>query len=188
MDQPLNGRTIAILVANGFEEMEMTEPQRALLGAGATPKIVSPEQALVNGWLGRAWGHYFPIDVSLSSALAADFDGLIIPGGKRSADKLLTLAHSKRFIRGFADGGKPIVAIGHALTLLADAERLSGRQVAADETVTAAIGEADATVSEEALVVDRNLLSAKDDVDMEALKPAVVKLITEVTESLDAAA
>src|SRR3546814_15118488 len=83
MDHPLAGKTVAILVANGFEELEMTEPQRALLGAGATLKLVSPEQGLVNGWHGKAWGHYFPIDTQISEALAADFDALLVPGGKR---------------------------------------------------------------------------------------------------------
>src|SRR5512135_1854906 len=123
MNQPLLGKIVAILVANGFEETQMTEPQRALLAAGATLKVISPEQALVNGWLGRAWGHYFPVDVSLSTALAADFDALLVPGGKRSIEKLAGLAHTKRFIRGFADGNKAIVMVGHAPSLLAIAER-----------------------------------------------------------------
>jgi protease I len=74
MDQPLAGKTIAILVANGFEEIEMTEPQRALLKAGATVRLISPEQGLVNGWHGAAWGHYFPVDRGIAEVLGADFD------------------------------------------------------------------------------------------------------------------
>src|SRR3546814_4592100 len=100
MDHPLAGKTVAILVANGFEELEMTEPQRALLGAGATLKLVSPEQGLVNGWHGKAWGHYFPIDTQISEALAADFDALLVPGGKRGIEKLAQNPHTKRLLKG----------------------------------------------------------------------------------------
>src|SRR5690606_34600045 len=99
MDTPLAGKNVALLVANGFEELDMTEPQRALLGAGATVKIVSHEQGLVNGWYGEAWGHFFPVDVPLSQALAADFDALLIPGGFRGVERLAGNAHAKRLVR-----------------------------------------------------------------------------------------
>ena len=188
IDQQLAGKTIAILVASGFEEMEMTEPQRGLLAAGATMKVVSHEQGLVNGWLGKAWGHYFPIDVPLSSALAADFDAVLVPGGFRSIEKLQSVAHTQRFLRGFADGGKPMAVCGKAIGLMASAERLQGRTVAdASESRDEATA-AGATLSTDPLVIDRNLITVGDEYDMEALKRAIVDTFTEVTENLAAAA
>jgi putative intracellular protease/amidase len=188
MDKPLAGKTVAILVANGFQEIDMTEPQRALLGAGATPKLVSPEQGLVNGWHGKAWGHYFPVDANLSSALAADFDGLLIPGGERGVDKLTGTAHTTRFVRGFMDGGKPVAAIGRGVQLLADAERVSGRTLSADEDMADRLREAGATLAEETITVDTNLLTAVDGAEVEAIQQAILRLFTEITSNLADAA
>ena len=187
-DHPLNGRSVAILVANGFEEIEMTEPQRALLSAGATVKLVSPEQGLVNGWHGKAWGHYFPIDQALSSALAADFDALLVPSGFRSIDKLIDLAHTKRFLRGFADGNKPIVVCGVAGRILAAVERAAGRTLATTEAHAEALQSAGAIASTDSIVNDRNILSVGEEYDMDEFKSAVVKLITESFESVPDAA
>lgn len=187
MTQGLSGKTVAILVANGFEELEMTEPQRALLAAGATLKLVSPEQGLVNGWHGRAWGHYFPVDIGLSTALAADFDALLVPGGARGVEKLGTSAHTKRFLKGFIDGGKPVALIGHAPVLLAGAERAKGRTVTAAPDVLDELTEAGAKISEEPVVTDANLLTTQPEADLAAVKDAVVKLFTEIAAMAAAA-
>lgn len=105
---------VAILVANGFDEADMTATQRALIGAGAFAKIISPEPGLVNSWTGQAWGHHFAIDAALNNALGADFSMLVIPGGQRSADKLKLTAHTKRFINSFMAAGKPVAVWGNA--------------------------------------------------------------------------
>ena len=188
MDKPLAGKTVAILVANGFQEIDMTEPQRALLGAGAIPRLVSPEQGLVNGWHGKAWGHYFPVDANLSSALAADFDGLLVPGGERGIEKLAGTPHTTRFVRGFMDGGKPVAAIGRAVQLLVDAERISARTVSADEDLADSLKEAGATVAEAPISADGNLLTAVDGAEIEDLQQSVLRLFTTSAGSLADAA
>jgi putative intracellular protease/amidase len=188
MEQPLAGKTVAILVANGFEEVDMTEPQRALLAAGTVPKLISPEQGLVNGWHGKAWGHYFPIDSSLSTALAADFDALLIPGGERGVEKLAGNPHTKRFIRGFMDGGKPVAAIGHAPILLIGAERANGRMLACSTPVRVALEAAGARISEEPIAVDGNLITARSDAEFDSVKIAIVKLFAELGGNLQVAA
>ncbi|WP_207485781.1 DJ-1/PfpI family protein [Arenibaculum pallidiluteum] len=160
MDQPLAGKTIAILVANGFEEIEMTEPQRALLKAGATVRVISPEQGLVNGWHGAAWGHYFPVDRGIAEVLGADFDMLVLPGGTRSVAKLSQNPHTKRILSGFMDGGKPVAAIGDGVELLVHVQKAKGRTVAAPEAARAALTEAGATISEDAVVTDKVLVTA----------------------------
>ncbi len=187
-ESSLAGKSVAILVASGFEEVEMTEPQRALLAAGATVRLVSHEQGLVNGWHGRAWGHYFPVDVPLSSALAADFDALIVPGGFRSVDKLEGVAHTARFLRGFVDAGKAVALFGQAVRLLGQAERLAGRSVVADAEIAETISAGGATIAEGPIVIDRNLVSIAAEQEMETVCPAVAQHLSEVTAGLADAA
>lgn len=118
MSKFLTGTKIAILAANGFEQHDFTQSQRALLAAGATVKVICPDQGLVNGWEGNSWGHHFAVDQTLSTALGADFDMLVVPGGERSLNKLKTTAHTKRFIGSVMNAGKPIVMYNDAATLL----------------------------------------------------------------------
>jgi putative intracellular protease/amidase len=187
-EQSLAGKTIAILVANGFEEVMMTEPQRALLGAGAALKLVSPEQGLVNGWHGQAWGHYFPIDIALSGALAADFDALIVPGGLRSIEKLAASAHAKRFLRGFIDAGKPVAALGEAARLLIAADRAAGRTIAGEQGQAEALETAGARPSDEALAIDRTLLTSRPDAAVDLVKSSVLRMFSEQAGNIAAAA
>ena len=188
MNTMLSGKSIAMLVANGFEEIDMTEPQRAFLGAGAVVKLVSPEQGLVNGWHGRAWGHYFPVDTPLSTSLAADFDALLVPGGERGVAKLRGNAHAQRFLRGFIDGGKPIALIGTAPLLLVDAERAQGRAVACSEEAKEELVAAGAVAGEDSVVLDKNLLTCAGSLDSVESRDAVLKHVSDVTSAMADAA
>ena len=88
MKQQLSGKKVAILVADGFEQVELTEPRQALEEAGAKAHIVSPEADQVKGWNHTDWGNIFPVDVTLRQAQAADYDALLLPGGVMNPDKL----------------------------------------------------------------------------------------------------
>ena len=175
MTETLAGKTVALLVANGFEEIEMTEPQKALLAAGATVKLVSSETALVNGWHGAAWGHYFPVDGALSTQMAADFDALLVPGGHRSIIALAKSAHTNRFLKGFLDGDKPVVLVGDAASLLAGADRAAGRNVVAEGEAAEALGAAGAIVDGDATsTVDGSLLTVKGGLEGPEVTSAVM--------------
>ncbi|HYG91730.1 MAG TPA: DJ-1/PfpI family protein [Azospirillum sp.] len=189
MDQPLAGKTIAILVANGFEEVEMTEAQRALLKTGATLRTISPEQGLVNGWHGRAWGHYFPVDKQIGEVLGSDYDMLVLPGGERSVAKLQQSAHTKRIVGHFLDAGKPIAAIDQGVQLLAIPGKLKGRTIVAIEAfaeeLTAAGGKlADA---DEALVVDGFTVTARSAEEVPAFVEQLLKVFAEAASVKKAA-
>lgn len=119
----LTGQKIAILAANGFDEADMIAAQRALVAAGATMRLVSSDNGLVNGWDGKGWGHNFPVDAALNTALGVDFDGLVIVGGQRSFDKLKMTAHTKRFVGSFMMAQKPVVAFGDAAEMLMEADQ-----------------------------------------------------------------
>lgn len=159
MQKQLAGKTVAILIANGFNEIEMTSFQRALLEAGASPKIVSVEPSLAHGWQGNTWGHYHPVDKVLSDALAADYDMLIIPGGHRGHDKLKTTAHTRRFIGGFMMAFKPVLAMGDAVRMMAELGTLSGVMVTGTPEVKDSVVAAGAVWSENTPTIHNNLMS-----------------------------
>lgn len=128
----LLGTKIAILAANGFDEADMIAAQRALSAAGATVRLVSSDNGLVNGWDGKGWGHNFPVDAALNTALGVDYEGLVIIGGQRSFDKLKLTAHTKRFIGSFLMAQKPIVAMGEAAQELMEADQRDAENILID--------------------------------------------------------
>ncbi len=165
MQKPLAGLNVAILVANGFHEIEMTSFQRALIEAGASPKIISVESSLAHGWQGKGWGHYHPVDKHLSDALAADYDVLLVPSGHRGHDKLKQTAHTRRFIGGFMMAFKPVLAMGDAVKMMAEIGVIKGMMVSAPEDVRAAVTENGVIVSENSPTIHSNLMSMMSDAD-----------------------
>lgn len=163
MNKPLFGEKIAILAANGFCEQDMTSAQRALLDAGANVRVVAMEQGLINGWNGQGWGLSFAADAVLSSALAADFEMLVIPGGSRSVEKLKLTAHTRRFISGFLDSGKPVAVFGDALDLLIFTGKAAGRIVTGPDALEKAAAAAGAEWSIEPQVTSGNLITGGTD-------------------------
>jgi len=160
MSLMLAGKNIAILAANGFDENQMTEIQRALTKSQAVTKTIAPEQGVVNGWQGEGWGHYFPVNVQIGEALGSDFDILVIPGGERAITKLKTNPHVRRIISHFFDAGKPIAAIGAGVGLLSLSVKISGRMIAAPVAMQDELKAAGAAISEEGQEVEGNLLTS----------------------------
>lgn len=165
MQKPLAGKKVAILIANGFNENEMTTFQRGVLEAGGIPKIVSIENGLTNGWQGTNWGHYFAVECPLADALAADFDILIIPGGSRSHDKLKLTAHTRRFIGGFLAAHKPMVILSDAAHLLVATNQVNGLMLNAPEKFADEINNAGGVYSVDSPTLHYNVISAQADND-----------------------
>ena len=113
-----SGKTFAIMVASGFDESAFIAIQRAMMTAGGTLKVVSREAGLTNAWNGIGWGMSYPADSTLSTALAIDFDALIIPSGSRHIESLKTEAHAKRVLRAFLREDVPVLLQGEAISLL----------------------------------------------------------------------
>ena len=156
----LADKKIAIVAADGFDEHQMTEIQRALVRANANIKMVAPEPGVVNGWQGDTWGHHFHVDAPLAEALGSDFDMLVLPGGARSLEKLKANAHAKRIINHFLEANKPIAAIGEGVGLLALGEKIAGRLVTAPAELHEALNTAGATIGEDGQEIDNNLLTS----------------------------
>lgn len=159
----LSGSKIAILVANGFTEQDMTEAQRALIEAGATTKIVSPDAGLVNGWSEKSWGHHYAVDATLSTALSADYDALLVPGGQKSLDKLKLTAHTKRFINGFMASEKPVVVYGDALHIMIITDNVRERSVAGPANMQDVVVQAGGQWAESTPALDKNLMTGSTD-------------------------
>ena len=115
---PLNNKKVAMLLATGFEEKEFLILQKHLREAGSFIKLVSSDLGLVTSWGGDLWGHNYAVDVPLNQALAADFSLCAIPGGMRSIDKLVLSAHTRRFVNGFLQSGKPVITLNEATGLI----------------------------------------------------------------------
>lgn len=187
MDKALTGCSVAIMLASGFEEIELTEPQRALLKAGATLRTISPDQGLANGWHGKGWGHFFPIDLQIGEVLGADFDMLLLPGGERSLAKLAPNPHTKRIVGHFLDAGKPIAAIDQGVSLLPLARKLKGRSLTAPALYTESIVEAGGVWLDEPVVVDGPLVTGRDVDALSAFLEQMLKLFTEANQVKKAA-
>ena len=113
-----SGKTIAIMVANGFDETAFIAIQRAMMTAGGQLKVVSREAGLTNAWNGKGWGMSYPADATLSTTLAIDFDALIVPSGSRHIENLKTEAHAKRVLRAFLRENMPVLLQGEAISLI----------------------------------------------------------------------
>lgn len=118
MTNTLVGAQVAVLVANGFCEKDLVCMQKNLVAQNAQMAIIGMNAGMVSSWAEEGWGLNFATDQTLNNALAADYDMLIIPGGERGIEKLKQTGHTGRFIRGFADSGKPVIAFGAAGALL----------------------------------------------------------------------
>ena len=126
MSNQLEGKRIAILVADGFEQVEMTEPRKALEEAGARTDLISPAQGVVQGWMHQDKGDKFPVDVPLERAQQGDYDALLLPGGVANPDKLRTIPKAVQFVKSFFDQHKPVAAICHGPWMLVEANVVQG--------------------------------------------------------------
>ena len=127
MSQELKDFKVAILVAEGFEQVELTEPNKALESAGAETRIVSPASGKVQAWNHFEKGDKFAVDVPLEQANSADFDALLLPGGVANPDQLRVLPKAVQFVREFCDAGKPVASICHGPWPLIEAGVVLGR-------------------------------------------------------------
>jgi protease I len=180
----LAGKKVAILVANGFEQVELTDPKQALEQAGAQALIVSPEKDKVKGWKTTDWGDKFPVDVALDAANPDDFDALVLPGGVMNPDKLRRNEWALQFVRGFFESGKPVAAICHGPWTLIDAGVVAGRRMTSYHSIQTDLKNAGADWVDEEVVVDNGLVTSRKPDDIPAFNR---KMVEEIHEGIHAA-
>jgi len=175
MNAKLSGKKVAILVADGFEQVELTGPREALEKAGAETEIVSPAGEKVRGWEETKWGKTFRVDVALKKADADDYDALLLPGGVMNPDKLRLEPKAIEFIRAFSDEDKPIAAICHGPWTLIDAGVAKGRRMTSYPSIKADLMNAGADWVDEQVVVDNGLVTSRKPADLPAFNRKMVE-------------
>jgi len=180
MANELDNLNVAILVADGFEQPEMTEPRKALEAAGANTKIVSP----VKGDEVQGWNHYehadkFPVEVKLDAADSKDFDALLLPGGVANPDQLRINPDAVRFVRDFFDAGKPVAVICHGPWTLIEAGVVRGRKMTSWPSVKTDLINAGADWVDQEVVVDSGLVSSRKPDDIPAFNKKMIEEFAE---------
>ena len=179
MENQLTGLKVAILVANGFEQVEMLEPRKALQEAGAKVELVSPERHTVKGWEHTEWGGTFPVEVSLENARADDYDALMLPGGVMNPDRLRLKPEAIEFIKEFLKADKPIAAICHAPWTLIDAGAVEGRRITSWPSLKTDLTNAGAKWVDKEVVRDGQVVTSRKPDDLPAFNKTMIEVFAE---------
>jgi len=181
MAKDLQGMKVAILVENGFEQVELTEPKKALEESGARTAIVSPQKGKVKGWDRKDWGEEFEVDVGVDQASPDDFDALLLPGGVMNPDHLRTNKKALEFVRAFFEAGKPVASICHGPWTLIDAGVARGRKLTSYASISQDLRNAGAEWVDREVVVDQGLVTSRKPDDLPAFN---AKMIEEFSEGI----
>jgi protease I len=178
MSNELKGKKVAMLVTNGFEQIELTEPRKALREAGADVDLMSLEKGTVKAWNHKDWGEEFAADVSIDAAKVEDYDALVLPGGVMNPDHLRLDARAVGFAAEFTRSGKPLAAICHAPWTLIEADVVRGRRMTSYPSLRTDLVNAGARWVDEPVVVDRNLITSRRPDDLPAFCQALITSLT----------
>jgi len=180
MDKVLKDVRVAILVTDGFEQVEMTEPRKALEEAGAHVVLVSPSSGKVRSWKSKDWSDDFPVDLPLREAVAEDFDALLLPGGVMNPDTLRINPDAVNFVRDFVELDKPIAAICHGPWILINAWAVDGKTVTSWPSLKMDLMNAGANWVDKEVVEDEHLVTSRKPADIPAFNEAIVRLFQKV--------
>jgi protease I len=177
----LLNKSIALLAADGFEQVELEGPKKALEEEGATVSIVSPCARTIQGMHHADKGDQFDVDIPLDHANAEEFDALMIPGGLMNPDTLRSSSPALDFTRAFFHSGKPVAAICHAPWVLIDAGVVAGRKLTSWPAIQTDVRNAGGTWIDEEVVVDNGLVTSRKPDDIPAFNR---KMIEEFAEGI----
>ena len=180
-DSPLRGKTIAFLVANeGVEQVELTEPWRAVEEAGGRPQLIAPDaDRKVQAFNHLDKADTFAVDKAVGEAAVADYDGLMLPGGVANPDQLRTFPEAVQFAKGFFDARKPVAVICHGPWTLVEADVVKGRTMTSWPSVRTDIRNAGGHWVDEPVVVDNGLVSSRKPDDLPAFCEKMVEEFAE---------
>jgi protease I len=184
MGDELNGKTVAFLVAaEGTEQVELTEPWKAVEEAGGTPKLLSPETGSIQAFNHLDKADTFDVDEAVDEADPTSYDALVLPGGVANPDQLRTDKGAIDFVRTFVESGKPVAVICHGPWSLVEAGVLEGRTLTSWPSLQTDIRNAGGTWVDEEVVVDQGLVTSRTPDDLEAFN---AKMLEEVAEGVHA--
>ena len=179
MGRELQGKKIAFLATDGVEQIELTEPWKAVKEAGAEAELVSLQPGEIQGFEHLEKGDTFPVDTPVSDADAEEYDGLVLPGGVANPDFLRTDEDAVAFVRTFFEQGKPVGAICHGPWTLVEAGVVNGRTLTSWPSLRTDIRNAGATWVDEECFVDRGLVTSRKPDDLPAFCAKIVEEFAE---------
>ena len=175
MARKLDGKKVAILVANGFEQVEMTKPREALDEAGAETKIVSPKPGQIQGMHHADKGDKFDVDLTLEEARPEEFDAIMIPGGLMNPDELRRTPEALDFVKHFFEEGKPAAVICHGPWVLIDAGLVRGRTLTSWPNIQTDVKNAGGNWVDKEVVVDNGLVTSRKPDDIPTFNRKMVE-------------
>jgi protease I len=179
MDQKLNGKKVAILATDGFEQAELFEPKKALEDAGAEVKVIAPKDGEIKGWNHTDWGKSCKVDLSLEDAEADDFDALLLPGGVMNPDHLRMNEKAVEFVQNFVNSDKPIAAICHGPWTLIETGFVKGKRMTSWPSLKTDLKNAGAEWVDEEVVVDQGLVTSRKPDDIPAFNSKIIEEFAE---------
>ena len=179
MSNELDGRTVAVLATDGVEQVELTEPVKALKAAGATVHVVSPKQGSLQGWNHHDKADQIPVDQPLEAADPGRYDALLLPGGVVNPDELRLQPKAIDFVRHFVETGKPIAAICHGPWTLIDAGGVKGRRMTSWPSLKTDLTNAGASWEDSEVVTDRGLVTSRKPDDIPAFSRKMIEEFAE---------
>jgi protease I len=175
----LQNKKIAILTDNGFEEVELTSPKKALEDAGATVHIISMQEEKVKAWNNDQWSIELPVDVQLSKANSDDYDALVIPGGVINPDKMRLHKEYVSFAQEFLEAGKTVAAICHGPQLLIETFMISGKEMTSFPSLKTDLQNAGVNWVDKEVVVDDEIITSRSPKDLPAFNARLIKEVAE---------
>src|SRR5690606_9741380 len=179
MANKLEGKKIAIVVTDGFEQVELTEPKKALEEAGAETHLIALKEGEVKGWNHTDWGDKFKVDKTIDKVNADDYSALLLPGGVMSPDKLRVSEQRVRCVSKFMERGKPVAAICHGPWTLIETGKLQGRKMTSYHTLKTDLKNAGAEWVDQEVVVDNGLITSRKPDDIPAFNKKMIEEFAE---------
>jgi protease I len=179
MADNLNGKRIAFIATEGVEQVELTEPWKAVEEAGGKPELISTEPGEVQAWKHFDKGDTFPVDRTIEDAQPNEYDALVLPGGVANPDQLRTDENVVQFIREFFNSGKPIGVICHGPWTLIEADVVRGRKITSWPSLQTDLRNAGADWVDEECVVDEGLVSSRKPDDLPAFTKKIIEEFVE---------
>lgn len=187
MAERLKGKKIAILATDGFEQVELTEPKKALEDAGATTEVIAPKSGKIKGWKFKDWGDTVKVDKVLDQAQSSDYDALVLPGGVINPDQLRMEPKAVSFVKEFAQSGKTVAAICHGPWTLVEAGVVNGKTMTSWPSLKTDIKNAGANWVDEQVAVDGNLITSRKPDDIPAFSQKIIEMVADSKQQLRAA-
>jgi protease I len=177
MDMKLNGLQVAILVSDGFEQIEFTEPMKALEQEGAIVKVISNKHGKVQGFHHDETADEFEVDLTFDEAESDDFDAIVLPGGARNASRIRHISAAQRIVQDAQQKGKPIAVICHGPWLLVSSGLVTGRTMTSWPTLQEDIRNAGGNWCDQEVVIDKNWVSSRKPDDLPAFNQKMIEVM-----------